>query len=351
MSQNKPKIIRYMKTKALLIVMTMLNTGIIMATAPNSATNTDTTRARAIIKQIEMSAILDGSADDPVWAVLDPVPIDRPFYANRPYSLDQPTLYGAFWKAFWNDTAFFILVQVVDDIFYPYWENGQEEPGDYIAIYMDVNGTKPEGFGPGYGSGVYQGQYQFLHRYDTLPFKGTMQPGRVDSTWTSNTWSYEDSATLTTEWCISFKALIDSANVPFNPYNTAQIGFDVEINDADSANGYLDKKQVWSNTVVSNWSNMDSAGIVKLIRCFGCTTGIEESSSSMPLINPTLVSTYINVPAEITKLEIMDILGRKALIANDNPGSVNISHFMPGVYFVRLFRNQEYLGYQQIIKY
>jgi hypothetical protein len=249
---------------------------------------------------------------------------------------------------------------VEDDIFFPIWKDKATNGYPYtdrVELYFDVNGIKPDGEGPSLGNGVFKGHYQITDDYDYPPEDGKIHPGKVDSTWQANTWEFADPANLTTEWCVSFKALKDSNNVQFDPMTNSKIAFDVYILDWDGRSGYIADEQVWSNVghVDENWNNMDSAGILSFdMTC--CKSAnpcnpVSEISTRQPAITPTLASDYINVISTITRIEIVDIMGRTVMqVANIN-GIVDISALNRGIFYVRLFKNKDFAGIERIIKY
>jgi hypothetical protein len=316
---------------------------------------TDSTRNHASIRYIAGASslpVINGNAGDAIWKVLPSINICRPF------SGESPTLYSAYWKAFWTDTALFVLVNVEDNSFWPSWKSGQSDwASDKIELYLDVNGKTPDGYGA--STAGAKGLYQITNNYDTVQAMGIEHPGSFDSTFQANTWSYGDHPIMTVEWLISFKALKDSNGTPFDPWETMQIGFDVCISDLDSGQA-IRQRQIWSNTGQSeeNWNNMDSAGIITFSgECMCCAykstecNAVQQFSSLVPAITPTFASTTINVPAEISRIEIVDVMGRTVLQAYNYNNLVDISTLTKGIYYVRLFNSNGLLGTQGIFKY
>jgi hypothetical protein len=246
-----------MKKKIFVLAFGLLGAGFILANPPNSATSTDSVRNHETIFYHDSTIVLDGSSNDVVWSIVAPTPIDRK------YKGESPSLYSAFWKGFWNDTAVFILIRVIDDNFWPSWKSGQPDwASDKVELYMDVNGIIPDGVGGCCG----QGHYLITHNYDTLPATGTVQSGSVAGTWEANTWEYNDPANLTTEWCIPFARLKNEFNITFNPRTTTLIGFDICVPDNDSTVSSR-HRQMWSNIgdPVEDWYDLDSAGKLQLL--------------------------------------------------------------------------------------
>jgi hypothetical protein len=344
-----------MKKLIFSLIVTFLYVGCITAAAVDTSdTNLETQRATASIYITIGAPILDGLLEE-FWCRCPEIPIDRPFNG------EAPTLYSAFWKGLWNDTAVFVLVKCVDNSFWPSWKSGQPDwASDKVELYFGVNGTEPTGAGPSGGSnGVNDGLYQIARNYDTLAIMGTPQANsNVAGAYEANTWAYGDNVTLTTEWSVKFNALLVGGTEPWDPTIDSIIMFDVCISDLDSGQTSR-QRQMWSNVGINgeDWNTMDSAGILSVTSVVfkasdaDLCTPVPVTPTLQYLITPTLASASINVPTEINKLEIIDILGRKALIVENNSGMVDISNLTIGIYNVRLFRNKEYLGCQRIIKY
>ncbi len=338
---------------------------------PYSATNTDTTRAEATIQKTIEAPTLNGIIEyGEIWTGISAINIDRPF-ENKIAGVfypDTPTLYQAYWKACFDDTALFVLVYAEDNSFWPSWKSGKNDyESDKVEIYIGVNGPCPEGYGPA-PSGVNKGLYMITHNYDTILVMGEVQAGSVPGTYEANTWMYGDHSLLITEWSIRIggaNGLKDSTGAAWDPTITPVIKFDVNVSDLDSGETTR-QRQIWSNVGIhgENWNSMDSAGILELGSEFinrkyagidisnlcNNPVPINQHASLSFIISPTLASNYINVPIEIDNIEIIDMLGRKALIISNNSGIVDISGLTAGIYNIRLFRNKEYVGCQRIIK-
>jgi hypothetical protein len=319
-----------MKKQLLTLCLALLTASLFAAW---SDTNTDTTRRTGSIKHFGGAATslptIDGVADDAIWAAVPAMPLDRPFAKT-----DTPTLYNALWKAFWTDTAIFVMVKYEDNSFWPSWKSGQADwASDKVETYYDVNGKVPDGYGA--STGGTKGLYQVTNNFDTIPAAGVEHPGSFDSTFQANTWSYGDHAVITVEWLVSFKALKDSNGTGFDPSVTTQIGFDVCVSDLDSG-GASRQRQMWSNVGIpsEDWNLMDSAGIL--------TFSTEEIVSSKPidanqtsLVQPTVVNDVINILGDNTNVEIYNTVGQMVM-SSKNSNQVHVSSLQAGVYFVRV---------------
>jgi hypothetical protein len=325
-----------MKKQLLTLSFAFLGAGLLLAAKPNSATQTtDSSRNYATIKKCACVAVIDGVADDAVWAAITAIPVDRKF------TNETPSLYSATWKAFWTDTAIFVLVEAEDDMFYPSWRSGQADwASDKIETYFDVNndgtGVHPDGQGPGAGGGVSKGHYQITHNFDTIEIMGSIQNGDRDSTFEANTWAYGDHSKLTVEWLVSNKALKDSNAVQFDATVTTSIGFDICVSDLDSTVPASSRqRQMWSNIghPGEDWNNMDSAGVIT----FDTTQiviGAVRPVYVSDLVTPTLVTSTITVKGDVNSVAVYNMLGQAVLVSNKSV--VDLSSLKTGVYFVNV---------------
>jgi len=360
-----------MKKHLLTLCFAFLCAGFLMAATEVdsawSATNTAVTKAKDTIEHCSCAATIDGKMNEEVWSRIAPVPIDRPMIH------ELPSLWSAYFKAFWNDTAIFVLGVAVDDNFWPSWKSGAADwASDKFETYFDANGTTTSTTYGASDAGAH-GFYQVTHNYDTIPTMGLPHAGSFAGTIEANTWQLSSGLlkhdTLIVEWCVPFKVLKDSNGTAVTPVDNYTIGFDCDFVDLDSATA-ADRgrtRQMWSNTnaggLGEDWGNMSDAGLITFSSCApgscvcglkaGCEPPIQVSqiSSLSPIITPSLASTFINVPTEVSRIEIINIMGCTVLqVSNDN-GIVDISMLNKGIYYVRLFSNNDFLGNQEILKY
>ncbi len=257
-----------MKNKLFILSLALLGASSVMASVPNSATSTDTAKNYATVMRSVSAPTIDGVADEDIWKTIPENPIDRPFKD------ETPSLYSAFWKAFWNDTAIFVLVQCEDNSFWPDWKSGYADwQSDKVELYFDANGSLPCPYGA-YTGGT-KGVYQVTHDYDNIPNMGIPHIGNFAGTYEANTWSYGDHSILTTEWSVNYNTLKDSLGISLDPESRTKIGFDVCVTDLDTVGPLTRQRQMWSNTArgfggVTNedWNRMDSVGIIEFLPNF-----------------------------------------------------------------------------------
>ncbi|HAH23948.1 MAG TPA: hypothetical protein DCL77_09365, partial [Prolixibacteraceae bacterium] len=228
----------------------------------------------AVIKKATVAPVIDGTVDD-VWATADPNLIDKPFTG------ETPTLGASgdtWWKALWDDKGIYVLVNVKDDVWAPFYAStdipGNSYKFDKVEVYFDTNFNLQDGKGPlTDGNGLGDGHYQFAPN----PIKDSISGGKALKTG-GNGSSYSFNVTDPTymvEFFIPFTKLIDDQGVMVD--KTGTIGFDITVSDNDVPSPGLGTRNraVWANTNAGgkgeSWNNMDDCGTITLD---GATNGI-----------------------------------------------------------------------------
>jgi hypothetical protein len=358
-----------MKKQLLIPSLILLTTGLYASWSDNPAA--DSSRNACSIPYVDNCIfnfpVIDGIANDGIWSIVDAVPIDR-MYTNgnagaRP--INEPTFNSCWFKAFYTDTVIYVLVQATDDSFWPAFmvpDKANSYKYDKVELYFGVNGiSKSDHFGA--STGATNGCYQITADFDTIGKQGIKKPANFPNTWMADKVVYNGTGSVveTSEWSINMKVLTaKGSTTPLDPTSMTQILFDVSVADADSAKDLnIRRRQIWSNIghgSQENWSSMDSAGVltfgggIYVVKSTDCVP-VRQISSEIPGITPSLASTFINIPAEISRIEIINIMGCTVLQANNDNGTVDISMLNKGIYYVRIFSNSGYLGNQKILKY
>ena len=205
-----------------------------------------------------VAPVIDGSIDE-LWDTIET------HYIERPYVLDfaPPTIDSAKWKATWNDTSIFVLVEVYDDNHCDEWcSEDIFWRSDRVEIYFDVNDTLLDGGGPGNTPGHYQFVVDF--KQDTVSAVDTV----LDIPFEYYRAYILDNTNYKCEFEIPIESLLNKYNISLNPNTIDEIGFDVDVTDRDE--GDPDRKRlVWRNDgsdfvwgFTEAWNNMDYCGIV-----------------------------------------------------------------------------------------
>ena len=288
---------------------------------------------------LEGEVTIDGVADEAVWSdahITEIVP--EKFYRDEVPSLTDVSV-----KAFWNDTAIFVMITATDDIWAPSWvTGGNAYEADELEVYFDVNEVLVDGLGTGSGSPDWlpyqEGHYQFAPNWsETDPgvaanFNGATWAGTYDGT---------DDGSFTAEYAVPFSVLLDKTGTALDPMARPTIGFDVTLidNDDGAADPTNRQRLVWSNDggMDENWRNMDEAGVVTLDAT--SYVSVETNNVENLSVYPTFASDYINLPAELNSVEIFNSLGQRIKLVN-NPGSIlDISSIQAGLHFVRVTKD------------
>ncbi|MBN1187559.1 MAG: choice-of-anchor J domain-containing protein, partial [Bacteroidales bacterium] len=211
-----------------------------------------------------IAPVIDGQVDE-LWNSIETHNIDRPFVSDY----DVPTLDVATWQAVWNDTAIFILINVVEDDHCDQWCSGEADwQSDGVEIYLDMNvDNLDDGYGPAQEpNGHYQfawGDLGFQQDVNDYFFYGPNWAGANSSC----AYSLND-PDYVYEYAIPFSSLLDEYGSEINPNLSPTIGFDVTIVDRDVEDSDR-KRMVWmsdGNTAPSYdeaWNNMDACGEVQ----------------------------------------------------------------------------------------
>lgn len=292
----------------------------------------------ATFNHLEGPVIIDGIADDAVWSdshITEIIP-DKNFVDEFP-SLTEVSL-----KAFWNDSAIFVMITATDNFWAPSWiTGGNAWQADMLEIYFDVNEVLEDGLGAGTGSPLWltynQGHHQFAPNWsETEPgvaaeYNGTTWAGVYDGT---------DNGTFTAEYKVPFEVLLDNTESALDPYTRTVIGFDICIidNDDGADNPTNRQRLVWSNdgTVDENFNNMDEAGTVTL----DATSYVAAVPGTVDKLKvyPTIAHDYLHLPDNTTRIEIYNALGQRIMLMNTPGTQLDVSSLHTGLHFLR-FRN------------
>jgi len=334
-----------MKKQLLILSFAFLGAGYLMAATEAdsawSATNTAVTKAIDTVYKCDCAPTLDGKITEEIWGKIAPSPIDRPMIN------EIPSLWSAYFKAFWNDTAIFVLGVAVDDNFWPSWKSGAADwASDKFETYFDANGTTTSTIYGASDAGVH-GFYQVTHNYDNHDSMGVAFVGNFPQTIEANTWQASSGLlkhdSLIVEWCVPFKVLKDSNGTAVSPVNNYTIGFDCDFVDLDSATQAARgrTRQMWSNTNAGGlgeaWGNMSDAGLITfstanppvIVGITNVTTG------TTALVLPSITTGIVTIQGTDLNATIYNALGQKVLVSN-NTNQIDLSGLTNGVYIINI---------------
>lgn len=205
------------------------------------------------------SPVIDGKIDQ-VWYDVDQYEVQLADQINVDGGL--PTYDLVTWRAAWNYTYIYVLLEVEEDDFYPHYEAGSTITWEYDRpeIYLDVNvGELNDGLGP---VSTNSGHIQFAPGF----FEGDNPYVNGDYTWDGYYFKYDyriDGSDYICEFALDISHLVDKYGDPLNPASEPVIGFDVCMIDRDE-NDQGRRFAVWKNTGEDgmSWDNMDKCGEV-----------------------------------------------------------------------------------------
>ncbi|MFC2137226.1 sugar-binding protein [Bacteroidota bacterium] len=299
--------------------------------------------------------VIDGTIDA-LWENIGVRTIEKQVIFNY----DDATIDLATWRATWNDTALFVLIEVIDDDHCDQWCSGANPwESDRVEVYLDVNDELDDELGPDEtGSGHYQFPGEF--KQDTLITTDT-------NTWpTIHFIAYALNGTnYIFEYEIPIDSLYDKNGNSLSPVDIDEIGFEVGIIDRDSYD-WDRRKLYWVNDesgdTKSNAEIITQAGLeFPLLARF--KKGIEyyEGAGDAPAgprtyfgmgyeyFDPPVVEFFpIVEPAKTVYLtEIKRMLGNAndiLFITPDNRDDENIAFLRANGYDVSIFWPSETLG-------
>ncbi len=227
-------------------------------------------KPEATLPKAEVAPEIGGDIDE-VWDMADENAILLPFQTETPtLGSDGDT----WWKGLWvPDQGIYILVNVTDNDYYPYYA-AQDEAGatvghmyDQVELYFDCNYVKEDGVG-GRPEGL-TGHYQIAATVPKGEDDGTLQTNFRDGTpGIKYAYNASDAPNWFEEVYVPFSWLKDQDGQQVDI--GADIGFDVTVIDGDRPGGDTDRQRaVWANDGTAfgmneSWNNMDQAGLIYL---------------------------------------------------------------------------------------
>lgn len=270
-----------------------------------------------LVKKTTTLPLIDGEIDD-VWADAEPQNINVPFREEVPTIGSEGE---TFFKTLWTDAGLYILVNVIDDDFYPvYKASGNDYDYDKLEIYFDVNADKADGL----GAGGNKGHYQIAPGFAEATIDGTeLTTGTGDAECHYAFLVTEPN--YVAEYFVPMTKFIDKDG--FQIPQTAEIGFDITVIDRDNGDAAR-KRMNWANAGAKdeNWSNMDDAGILTLegaqdnilaesiaISAAGGATTIETEAGTLQM---TATILPVSASVKTAKWTVVNGTGRAKVNAN-----------------------------------
>ena len=221
-------------------------------------------KPEVMLKKADVAPVVGGGEIDAIWEGVEQNNISVPFQS-------EASSVGAegetWWKGLWTDDGIYLLVNVADDDWYPWYEasgtNGWQY--DKPELYFDANYVKDDGLG-GHNPGQ-SGNYQIAPDPTADNTDGEMNDDFKNDDGIAVQYAFfvDDDPHWMAEYFVPFAWLKtgDGGGVDI----AGEIGFDITIIDNDAPGGDNDRQRVnWSNAgaLDESWNNMDDAGLITL---------------------------------------------------------------------------------------
>ena len=226
-------------------------------------------KPHALLPKASVAPEVGGGIDD-VWSEADPINVDRIY-------IDENPTVGAegetWWKGLWTDEGIYVLVNVADNDYYPYYQRADETQTsktryDQVEVFFDCNYEKVDGLGGWEGGN--SGHYKFAPATSIAADAGFDDGTLHEDYYPDLGYKYSINANDDPHWFVEyfvpFASLKDEDGLVVDIQG--EIGFEVCIVDNDSPGGNDGRNRiVWANNLNGDddsWDNMDDAGIIEL---------------------------------------------------------------------------------------
>jgi hypothetical protein len=214
------------------------------ATETATATTPAQTASDARIARVTEKPPVDGTVG-PVWEAVTAQPIAR---INDATLTDETDLSGS-WKAAWDDTALYVMVDVIDNALFgdaakPWWE------ADVVEVYLDVDNSKRKTY-----DGLDDFQFAFPWGAEKLSFGGNSAKRGDGVVFTR----------IKTDKGYRFVGVFPWSTISTTgkaPAAGSLMGFDVHLADNDGNGGK--GKRAWAATKNDAWLDPRLLGTVEL---------------------------------------------------------------------------------------
>jgi hypothetical protein len=303
-----------------------LVSGLSVGTANIKATTQDGGfTATSVVKIISTSTLINYTTTAPVIdQTIDACWSNASIYqiANLTAGTAVPAGFSSQWRALWDNTNLYILVEAKDpnpssDSNPNFWDDAASE------IYIDGDNSKNNSY-----DGVNDMQFGFGYKY-TFVGTGDSNPNGI----TGITFATQD---VTGGY--NQEISIPWTTIGVTPAVDNLMGFDVSV-DIDEDGGARDAQVTWFDKSGQAWGKPSKFGTVMLIK---------KTFNAVPAISTGSVKLYPNPATDILTLELADIhktenakiyniLGElvKEFIVTSRQQNVNVQDLQKGVYFLR----------------
>ncbi|HPR31890.1 MAG TPA: sugar-binding protein [Prolixibacteraceae bacterium] len=286
---------------------------------------------------------IDGFLDE-AWDAVAEVAIELPFRE------EVPTV-TSWWKALYDEDYCYVVVNVIDEgNHWPSWESGGNSwEYDKPEVYWDMNEVIADAVGVSVASsGHWQIADGFVEAtYDTeIEVAATTQKpgGKIGYSLSGEDYVYEHAMLWST--------LLDKNGTAYTAADVrnvlGDIGFDVTIIDQDEGITTARQRAVWQSdgTVDECWNNMDGCGTITLLE----PSSSKEVKNIEMSVYPNPASNHVTINAQFTRVDVSNILGQQVKSIAQNSRTLNISDLSKGVYVLKAYNNDKYVGTAKFTK-
>lgn len=305
---------------------------------------------------------IDGNADEAVWALIDPVPVEKHFLQDPEASVT------AFFKMFYTDKYLYLLVDVTDDVHYPLWKNPDDVKQNYIydkvEVYFDVKDVLKDGNGPAHNGKnnppIADGHAQLAPAFDDEALYGTAYiPHDAvygflnDQVMFAYNYKNGDQNSYCVEYEFPLAAFTKDNGKTFMDVNAFKalpegMGFDITIVDNDNDEQGR-KRTVWMSDEFEAYQNMDDCGVV----VFGdeelpAGSGIGTLNADVITCYPNPVTETLMVNGDFDGITLTNLAGQQ--VKQVAGTQVDVADLSAGLYIVQAYKDGVCKGVAKITK-
>ncbi len=193
-------------------------------------------------RYVDSDLLTDGQLDS-LWLSVPGQHLEKNLFGNTSGAGDLDVT----WKALWDETNLYFLIDVIDDAIYADSEATYHED-DAVEFYLDWDNSKTSNY-----DGL--NDYQYIFRYKDESGKAYKQPSGATQEYSFRT--IERIGGYRMEFAFPFAAY------GIIPQQGLEIGLDIHVNDDDNGGG-RDGKLGWNSESDNAWSRTDVFGTVRL---------------------------------------------------------------------------------------
>ena len=314
------------------------------------------------IKHGTVAPTIDGDPSDAVWALIDPVPVEKQFTADPEASVT------AFFKMFYTDEYLYLLVDVTDDVHYPVWKNPDDAKNNYlydkVEVYFDVNDNLKDGGSPAHNGAnnppINPGHAQLAFDFDDEAQygSGAVIPSDVvynflsDQVFVAYNYKAGDQNSYVIEYEFPLEAFINDRDEALNMEAFKALpqgmGFDLTVVDNDN-DGQGRKRTVWMSADAEAYQSMDGCGVV----VFGdeelpAGSGIGMLDADVVTCYPNPATTTLTVEGDFDTVLLYNLAGQQVKAATGT--QVDVADLPTGLYVVKAYQDGACKGVAKVTK-